>query len=621
MVIARNILIAFALVLLTATQTYAQVERVSQPGRYAGYSAPQYDTWVRVSQYVAVRDGTQLAVDIFRPAQNGSPAATRLPVVWEHNRYHRANVENGKLTTVLDTTPWLKTLLHYGYIVAVADVRGSGASFGTRTGELTEQDAQDAFDLTEWFAAQAWCDGNVGMFGASFMGAVQFATATLAPPHLKAIMPQVAPLNRYDDYYAGGVFQAGASAEWSRTLRELDATPAAPVDADRDGTLLQQALAQHRANADFFALAESATYRDDALWRAIDFNALSRAPVAIYHIAGWSDDYRRDAFIALENLSNPQKLLVGPWTHSRVGEYFDLGIEHVRWYDYWLKAIDNGIMREPQIYFHVAGVPEKEAWRFADRWTRRDEKPTPFYLRAGKSGSVNSVNDGTLKTDAPTDPAGFDEYTIDYTTTTGEPMRWNDERGLTYTTAPLSTSMQIVGHPILHLWISASAPDVDVFASLERVATNGASRSVSDGVLRASHRALAPAPFPLHALALPFHPSVAKSIEPLPVGQPVELVFDLLPVAQVFAPGERIRLTLTNADAGNAATPRLAPSPSVRVYREATHQSNIVLPVVPRIATSTAQTASMSLPIIGAVIAGIVVALASLVWIMRYRKV
>jgi len=91
----------------------------------------------------------------------GNLSVNRCLVIWSHNRYHRADMSGGRLQTILDSASWLKTLLRYGYVIAVADVRGSGASFGSRAGPYSIQDAQDAYDVTEWLAAQPWCDGKV----------------------------------------------------------------------------------------------------------------------------------------------------------------------------------------------------------------------------------------------------------------------------------------------------------------------------------------------------------------------------------------------------------------------------------------------------------------------------
>ncbi len=634
--ICRAVL-ALALLLGLAPWARAQEDKISRPGQYSGYSQPKYDEWVRTSQYVAVRDGAMLAVDIFRPATNGELVNEPLPVIWSHNRYHRADDTNGQLRTILDSAPWLKTLLAHGYVVGVADVRGSGASYGKRTELYSMQDALDAFDLTEWFAAQPWCDGNVGMFGASFMGAVQLMTASLAPPHLKAIVPQVAPFDRYAEYYPGGVFADQAAATWSQTVKQFDTlTPAAPVDEDRDGAMLAEAMRQHRTNADFYQLVASLPYRDSAIpapdgktslapWLtggAVNhLPAISQSGVAIYHMAGWYDYYRRGALLAFNNLRNPQKVLVGPWTHNRYGEYFDLGAEHLRWYDYWLKGIDNGIMDEPPIYYSITGLPEKQAWRFAQAWPLPEEQSTNLYFHAGPSKSARSVNDGLLYTYPPAGSAGQDDYTVDYSATTTEGTEWNDQKGLTYTSPPLPQSVQVSGHPVVHLWIASTAQDGDFFVALEEVTPGGTSVHLTDGVLRASHRALAQAPF--DALGLPYHRSFAQDMAGLPTGEPVELVFDLLPISNLFDAGHRIRVTLTGIDKGNTQTPLVSPPPTISVYRDASHASYVTLPIIPARAGEMVQLAGKPDStgiILASVVGGIAILLAIAGLALRGRK-
>ena len=608
--VIRQVVQRIALLLVVAplaiSTAQAPRDRISGPSRYAGYSQPIQNEWVRTSQYVAVRDGTKLAVDVFRPAQNGQPVSRPLPVVWSHNRYHRAQISNDQLKTILDSESWLKTLLQHEYIVAVADVRGSGASYGTRTAEYSLQDARDAYDLTEWFAAQPWCDGNVGMYGASFMGQVQVMAASLAPPHLKAIVPQVAPFDLYSEKYPGGVFMDQSVAEWSRTVRDLDiGLLAAPVDEDRDGAMLAQAVAQHQANQDFYQLAASLPYHDSVAsilgentssrpwleWGASNHQAaISRSGVAVYHMAGWYDYYRRGALISFNNLrllgaGSREKILIGPWTHSRYGEYFDLAAEYLRWYDYWLKGVNNGIMSEPPIRYYTLGVPENKAWRSVWQWPLPNEQPTPYYFHAGPSKSAQSANDGVLDARPPEDSMGQDNYTVDYSTTSLEGTAWNDQRGLTYTTPPLFTDVEVTGHPIVHLWITSTASDGDWFVYLEEVSENGVSQYITDGVLRASHRALSAPLFDI--MGLPYHSSLSQDTADLPSREPVELVFDLLPTSNVFDRQHRIRVTITGADQGNAPTPALIPPPTVSLHRNSKHASYIILPIIPTSANET----------------------------------
>jgi predicted acyl esterase len=135
--------------------------RLSLPGKYEGYSQPLYNERTSSSQYITMRDGTKLAALILRPAQDGKTVSTPLPVIWTHNRYHREGIF---------AWPWLRTLVKHGYVMVSVDVRGSGASYGTYRGLFSPEETRDAYDITEWLAAQPWSNGNIGMFGRSYLG-------------------------------------------------------------------------------------------------------------------------------------------------------------------------------------------------------------------------------------------------------------------------------------------------------------------------------------------------------------------------------------------------------------------------------------------------------------------
>lgn len=184
----------------TATMAVAadakEGERVSRFGEYKGYSERIYDGYDRFSEYVEARDGTLLAVDVYRPTLDGELVEEPLPVVWAHTRYQRAHQRLDG--TVQEGQMYVRELVPFGYVVGIADVRGSGASFGVRAAEFTPEEAQDAYDITEWLAAQTWSDGNVGMFGRSYLGITQLFAASQAPPHLRAIFPEMHMFDIYD---------------------------------------------------------------------------------------------------------------------------------------------------------------------------------------------------------------------------------------------------------------------------------------------------------------------------------------------------------------------------------------------------------------------------------------
>jgi len=610
------LLLVAALILLIQIEANAQEGNVSELGRYEGYSEPIYSGWVRTSQYVTVRDGTKLAVDIFRPVDSsGKPVEDPLPVIWTHDRYRRAfTVSSGNIITQLSEDPWLGTMLRHGYVVGVVDVRGGGASYGTRIGPFSHEETQDAYDITEWFAAQSWSNGMIGMYGRSYLGITQYFAASTAPPHLVAIFPEMSMFDFYSFVYPGGVFRRDFASQWGSGVRRQDTNPinpTVPVDVDIDGAMLREAQAEHLGNANVYTWVSKPIYRD-SLSNEDEMIHIERSPatyleqvkqsgVAAYHLVGWYDLYPRDALLWFNNLdpNNPQKIVIGPWNHSATDQ-LDLAAEHLRWYDFWLKNVENGIMDEPPIHYYTMGAPADQAWRSAWQWPLPEEEPMNYYLLAGPSGSVASANDGLLGLEAPKDPKGRDDVTVDYSTTTGRATRWtngygggfgypdmttNDQKGLTYTTPPLDKDVELTGHPVVHLWVTSTATDGDFFVYLEEVEESGAgntdfhSNYITEGTLRASHRFISTPPFDY--LNLPYHRSFAEDLAELPTGVPVELVFDLLPTSHIFDKGHRIRVTITFADRDNTLTPVLSPAPTVSVYRNVDYASYIVLPVIP----------------------------------------
>lgn len=568
--------------------------RLSAPGKYEGYSQALYDEVSSTSQYITMRDGTKLAALILRPVQDGKPVSTPLPVIWMHDRYHREEILNW---------PWLQTVLKHGYVIVAVDVRGSGASFGTFRGPFSPEETNDAYDITEWLAVQPWSDGNIGMYGRSYMGIAQLMAASTAPPHLKAIFPEMAEFDHYSFFYPGGVFRDDFIRQWGVKIDMLD-TDGLAVDEDADKAMLQAALKERAASLDVFEMFSPLQYRDSLSTMtgtqpyilnnpASYLDEIRSSGIPVYIWQGWNDMFPRDALLWYSNLTNPKKIAIGPWAHPELGS-LDLATEQLRWFDYWLKGIDNGVMSEAPIYYYTLGEGEKSGWHPAWQWPLPEQKLTNYYFDGANTGSVKSVNDGGLSLDMPVTTDGRDEYQVDYSTTSGKSTRWtagynvispaystmvfNDAKGLTYTTAPLTAEVEVTGHPVVHLWVTSSAKDVDFFVYLEDISEANFSKYITEGTLRASHRAVSTAPYDY--LGLPYRRSYAEDIADLP-NEPVELVFDLLPTSYIFSSGHRIRITITGADKDNALTPQLEPPPTVTLYRDIDHASYIELPIIP----------------------------------------
>ena len=417
----------------------------------------------------------------------------------------------------------------------------------------------------------------------------------------------MASFDHYSYAYAGGVFREASRFNWQLLVGNLDQSltmlwkdeyqgPVAPVDEDEDGGLLDAALREHRENHSWYRLLVASPFRDSVVaWTGEALHEIRSAAsyrediessgLAIYHLAGWYDMFPRDTLLWYANVKNPQKVVIGPWFHVD-SRGFDNGAEHLRWYDHWLKGVDNGVMDEPAIHYWVIDAPAGEEWRSSDVWPLANQRRTAFYLNEGPSESAASVNDGGL---GDASIGGYDTYQVDYTTSSGVTNRWananggdtgypdmtgNAEKGLTYTTAPLERALEVTGHPVVHLWVSSSAEDGDFYAYLEDVHPDGFSGYVTEGVLRASHRALSEAPW--DHLGLPYHSGLAADAKPLPD----ELVFDLHPTSKLFASGHRIRLTIVCADIDNDRGLVYDPAPTVTLYRDEARPSRLILPVI-----------------------------------------
>ncbi len=579
----KRILMTLACGILTLSShspAYA-AEKVSRPGEYRGYSTIRYDGHQLTSQYVTVRDGTRLAVDIFRPTAQGKLATEKLPVLWMHTPYNRRQYGNGM--TAANYPGKALELLPYGYVVAVADFRGLYASFGHNAGfnrgEWQDAARMDAYDISEWLAAQPWSTGKVGMWGCSATGGSQMQAVSTAPPSLKAVFPMSCEWDVYPFAAAGGV--APPEGVPTRIMRgpprsERD-KEAVPVDSDTDRRELAAAIAQHEGNletAGYTPYRDSKAEHFDSQWWLKSsphtyHETINRSGIAMYLAANWDEAATGyGAPFTFNNVANPRKLILGPsthcnWTDVRKQTGFDILTEELRFFDFWLKGIDNGVMREHAVTYYTYHEEPARAWKTSAQWPLPNEKRTPLYLSSN-----------TLSVEKP-ESASNTTRQVDYEIT--DANFW--EKGLQFQTEPLKSDMEVTGHPALTLWISSTSRDADVIARIDDVAPDGTTEYYSvEGKLRASLRKTAEPPY--NNLGLPWHPFTQESSEPLEPGAPVKLEFDLYPISYLFKAGHRVRLTLNFADA--RATARENPAPEVTVYSGGDRISALTLPVIPR---------------------------------------
>lgn len=563
-----------------ATHAAGPDTKISRPGEYQGYGTVRYDAYQMTSQYVAVRDGTRLAIDIFRPTSQGKLATEKLPVLWMHTPYNRRNHRDG-LTAATYPGKALE-LLPYGYIVAVADFRGLYASFGHNAGfnrgEWQDAARMDDYDITEWLAAQPWSSGKVGMWGCSATGGSQMQALTTAPPSLKAVFPMSCEWDVYPFAAAGGLAPPqGVPTQimrgGSRVERDKQAVP---VDADPDRKDLAQAIAQHAGNletAGFTPYRNSVAEHFDNQWWLKSSphtyrDAINKSGIAMYLAANWDEAATKyGAPLTFNNVTNPRKLILGPSTHCNWTEVkqltgFDILIEERRFFDFWLKGIDNGVMRENAVTYYTYNEAPARAWKTSAHWPLPVEKRTTFYLNADSlSPKPGNSAPAVRVVDYEISDANF----------------WT--RGLQFQTEPLTSDTEVTGHPTLTLWISSTAKDADVIARIDDVAPDGTSKYYNvEGRLRASLRETADAPY--NNLGLPWHPFTQESVAPLTPGTPVQLELDFYPISYLFKAGHRIRLTLNFAD--SRATPRETPVPQITVHGTAGNLSTLTLPIIPR---------------------------------------
>jgi len=621
--------------------TKSGIERVSRFGEYRGYSADIYHGYVRRSDYLSLSDGTKLAYDLLLPAKDGVAVKNPLPVLFSYTTYLRAYnmvkdgkvvdneilplnpikkafiwlraklTENGNIFDQAFMNKWVKKMLRHGYAVVVVEVRGTGASEGLMN-PIFKFMAEDADDVLSWIATQSWSNGKIGMFGASSIAQAQYAAASTGNPHLKAIFPTSSSFDLYNAVvYPGGIFNTAFAKMFSLATGLLEKM-AVPVDSDKEGAILERIFKYRRKTTTLSEGAakslEKAPYRDsdsflpkgDRYWEDLGLysllNQINKSNVAIYNATGWFDIFTRDATLWHNNLTGKRKLYIAPLSHYALKKRkgFDSGAEAHRWFDYWLKGIDNGIMDEPAVHYFVMDESENNLWQTSREWPRRNERRTQFYFSPGRSENLGSKNNGLLTTERPRATEAFDSYLINYSTTSGIKCRWNsiiqeidypdmstnDIKAVTYTTLPLENDIEVTGHPTVHLIFSTRAEDIDFFVYLEEIDSKERSTYITEGCLRATHRSIAEAPF--NNLGIPFHRSFKEDVKPLPSGEPIDIIFDLLPTSKLFRKGSRIRVSITCVDSDNFKTPVLNPAPEVSILRNSVHASFIELPIISR---------------------------------------
>jgi hypothetical protein len=517
--------------------------------------------YIKTTYMVAMTDGIQLATDVYLSEIPG-----QWPAILIRTPYSKEIGPDLELAFAL--------LVSRGYAIVVQDTRGRFASQGVDSLFLTDGwgSLRDGYDTVEWIAKQNWSNGKVGTWGPSALGITQYMMAGSAPPHLVCQFVEVGATNLYSQAaYPGGVLLKNLAEEW--------------ITKQRSDYLLPLVF----ANSSY-----------GAMWERLDLESrFSVVNVPIYHFGGWHDIFTEGAIngftgiqrTGAEGARGKQKLLVGPWTHSnwyktRQGEldfpanstFNDIN-ESLRWFDYWLRGVETGIMSEPPVKYYAMGAIENGApgneWRTALDWPPPSQATLFYFHENGSSttekpASVQASRSYQYDPKNPVPTIGGRNLLIDagpYDQRSTE----NRSEVLIFTTPALEQPLEVIGKVTVNLWVSSSAKDTDFMAKLTDVYPDGRSMLVCDGALRTRHR------YSLRQEVFMTPDSV----------YPCEI--DLWSTAMVFNRGHRIRVAITSSNAPrfdpnpNTGRPLRADSVTVvatnTIYLDANRPSHIILPV------------------------------------------
>ena len=512
--------------------------------------------------YVAMRDGVRLAVDIYRPDDDDGPHPAllslspymkdiqRRPPQWSHA------IESGATSFYVPK----------GYVHVIAQGRGAGRSQG-QWRWFDEPERSDGYDLIEWIAARDWCTGDVGMIGDSYWSWSQYHAAAARPPHLKCVCQCDSSSDLYRDVcYQGGIFDFQFLGNWAQYVTAQSAWPG-PVEGKEAPMNLHHELAIHPYDCDW--------YRERSAWTKLD-----RIEVPSMHIApqGGALHFRGQLW-AWPRIAAPKKLLVVPptgfWSHVRYLTDRALNRQMLRWYDYWLKGIDTGIMDEPPVAIFDSAT---RAWRYENEYPLARTQWTKLYFRTDGAHRATAPPYGRLDRAAPDSDETPETYRMPDSyaqLTKGEPV-------VAFATPALDADLRIWGPVALTIYGASSQIDTAWYGYLLDVPPDGAPRPLSRGILKASFRAVDEA---MSGPGQPFHPFDRQEL--LEPGEIYEFRIEMRPVFHTIRKGHRLELRIASEDIAYNNFQRqidvqLLPWPVENtISHDRAHPSHLELPIIP----------------------------------------
>jgi len=541
---------------------------------------------------IKMKDGIFLSTDIYFPAD----LSKKIPVV-----LIRTNINKNSIGFL----PYY--FINNGYAVAVQDVRGRFESEGVWEPYVYE--AEDGYETIEWLASQDWCNKKIGMLGGSYSAVVQLLTAKLKPPHLSAIIPHNLPADPFKNApYENGILLLAPEMWWvyliESNLKDYN-DPVAIRESHKvkDDTNLfslpvnkipekiigkeisyWQKWLEHNTNDDY--------------WQNISYQeSLRKLDIPILLFSGWYDTHSIGTKLAWQEISKSQnknvKLIIGPWNHSNsvpkypstktVGTEATLDILNIflKWFDHWLKDVDNEITNEPKTKLYVMN---NASWIKSDSYPLENTDYIPIYLNSNK-GSNSLLGDGKLVWSIPDQEKEYDEYLYNPADPTpaflyrnSQGRKKSDEITasrndiLVFESEPLDTHMIVLGPLTAKLFASSSNVDTDWFINFYAVNEKNEYMPLTHGCIRAR-----------------FRNSITES-EFLEENKVYEYEIDLWQIGIKFDKGWKIRVEISSADfpqySRNLNTGKNNEVESdfeiatQRIYHSKKYPSRIILPII-----------------------------------------